>query len=365
MCADVCVHDKNDGNPHAHIMLTLRPFERDGSWGAKSKKEYILDGNGERIVLKSGVFKTRKISTVDWNEQTKTEEWRSGWADLCNAYLERANEETRIDHRSYERQGIEQIPTIHLGVAASQMERKGIATERGNINREIEINKLLRQLRARINHLKGWLKEEEKNAAPPTLADVIRSILEKGEQRNRYGQIRNLKAAANVFNFLHENNITDMAGLQEKVSEMYGKQMDIGGRLNRIDRRMKTLDEHIRQAGYYQEHRELYSQYQQIKRPKRQAVFKEKNYTGIALFEAAKRYLDANLNGHALPLKSWKEERDKLYVECNMLNREYVSLKQEVKEMETIRRSVDNILRESAREMNPPQRKPRERGWER
>ena len=39
MCADVCIHNKSDGNPHAHIMLTLRPFERDGSWGAKSKKE--------------------------------------------------------------------------------------------------------------------------------------------------------------------------------------------------------------------------------------------------------------------------------------------------------------------------------------
>ena len=121
----------------------------------------------------------------------------------------------------------------------------------------------------RLYHLKGWLKQEAKNVAPPTLADVIQGILDKGGQRNRYGQIRDLKAAANVFNFLQENHITDIAGLKEKVSEMYGKQMDIGGRLNRIDRRLKTLDEHIRQAGFYTEHRELYTQYQQIKRPKR------------------------------------------------------------------------------------------------
>ena len=87
MCADVCVHDKNDGNPHAHIMLTMRPFEQDGSWGAKSRKEYLLDGNGVRIRLKSSEFKTRKIDMMDWNEPTKAEEWRAGWADAVMPWL--------------------------------------------------------------------------------------------------------------------------------------------------------------------------------------------------------------------------------------------------------------------------------------
>jgi hypothetical protein len=64
MCADICIHDKKDGNPHAHIMLTMRPFDENGEWGAKSKKEYILDENNERIKLKSGEFKTRKINAI-------------------------------------------------------------------------------------------------------------------------------------------------------------------------------------------------------------------------------------------------------------------------------------------------------------
>jgi ATP-dependent exoDNAse (exonuclease V) alpha subunit len=70
MCADICIHDTKKGNPHAHVMLTMRPIEPDGTWGAKSRKEYILDRNGNRIKLKSGALKTRKICTVDWNEQT-------------------------------------------------------------------------------------------------------------------------------------------------------------------------------------------------------------------------------------------------------------------------------------------------------
>ena len=155
MCADIAIHDKNDGNPHAHIMLTMRPLNENGEWGAKSKKEYITDKNGERIKLKNGNFKTKKVDTVDWNEQSKAELWRSKWAELANKYLEQNSIADRIDHRSFERQGTEQIPTVHLGVAASQMERKGITTERGNINREIKAhNRILAEIKAKIASLK-------------------------------------------------------------------------------------------------------------------------------------------------------------------------------------------------------------------
>jgi hypothetical protein len=162
MCADICVHDNKNGNPHAHIMLTMRPFNEDKTWGDKQKKEYTLDRNGEKIYdPKKRQYKCKTIPTTDWNEQTKAEEWRAAWADTVNGYFEKIKNETRIDHRSYKRQGIDQIPTVHLGVAAAQMERRGIRTERGNINREIEVtNKRLQQIKARLNKLEKWLKEE-------------------------------------------------------------------------------------------------------------------------------------------------------------------------------------------------------------
>ncbi len=87
MCADFSIHDKQDGNPHAHIMLTMRPLEQSGEWGAKSKKEYLLDKDGQRIKLKNGTFKSRKVDTVDWNSQEKAEVWRQAWADIANRYL--------------------------------------------------------------------------------------------------------------------------------------------------------------------------------------------------------------------------------------------------------------------------------------
>lgn len=137
MCADFAIHDKQDGNPHAHIMLTMRPLEQSGKWGAKSKKEYLLDKDGQRIKLKNGTFKSRKVDTVDWNSQEKAEVWRQAWADITNRYLAAQDRPERIDHRSYKRQGIEQIPTVHMGVAATQMECRGIVTEKGEHNREI------------------------------------------------------------------------------------------------------------------------------------------------------------------------------------------------------------------------------------
>lgn len=131
--------------------------------------------------------------------------------------MEQNGHAERVDHRRYERQGIDQIPTIHLGTAASQMQKRGIRTERGDINREIEIsNQKLRQLKARISKLQNWLKDEAANTEPPTLANVIERILMQ-RQKSGKASIYSLKAAAQCLNFLTENGITDMAGLEEKV----------------------------------------------------------------------------------------------------------------------------------------------------
>jgi len=149
--------------------------------------------------------------------------------------LEKLNHSERIDHRSYERQGIEQIPTVHLGVAAFQMEKRGIRTERGNLNREIEVtNQRLRQLKARIVKLQNWLKEESENTAPPTLADVIQGILSRREQTgksDRYQSIGNLKAAAKMLNFLQENQTMDMAGVRGKSQRYVRAAIRYSGRI--------------------------------------------------------------------------------------------------------------------------------------
>ena len=354
MCADIAIHDKEDGNPHAHVMLTIRPIEQNGTWGAKQKKEYILDKDGNKIYdSKKRSYKCKTIPATDWNEQTKAEEWRSAWAEICNRAWEQNGHSGRIDHRSYARQGIDQVPTVHLGVAAFQMEKRGIRTERGNLNREIEVtNRRLRQLKARISKLQNWLKEEAANTEPPTLADVIQGILLKREQagkQSRYTTIHNLKAAANMLNFLTANGIKDMEGLEEKVMDMYGEQRSISEKLKPIDRRLKTLDEHISNAEKYMQYRSIYRQYKQQK-PKKQEGFYEAHRMELTHYEAAARYLNGVMNGRTtLPTKAWKAERDKLNAERQQLSHRYDKLKNEVKEVEQIRRNVYSILRDESR----------------
>lgn len=343
MCADICVHDTGGGNPHAHVMLTMRPFEQGGEWGAKQKKEYILDKDGNKIYdRKKRQYKCKSIPATDWNDQTKAEEWRAAWADCVNAALERGNHAERIDHRSYERQGIDQIPTVHLGVAAHQMEKRGIRTERGDINREIEVtNQRLRQLKARIGKLRDWLKEEAANTEPPTLADYIQDILKRKAQAGKSGvsqSLYNLKDAANMLNFLTANNIMDMAGLDEKFKSMIDGQMDIRDKLKPIDRRLAVLKKHIEQADTYMKYKGK----------------KTLPDTEQILFTAAHDYLKGVLNGKTtIPSKAWKAEYAKLTAERKTLNQQYLVLKDEVKEAEQIRKSVYSILRQEQRERQP------------
>jgi ATP-dependent exoDNAse (exonuclease V) alpha subunit len=138
MCADIAIHDKKDGNPHAHIMLTVRPFEKDGTWGEKTKKEYILDRNGNKQYdpVKQ-TYKSRPVRTTNWEDKNFLIKNREKWAELCNCEFEKKNISERIDHRTLAAQGItSRRPQIHLGAAAHQMEKRGEKTDRGNINRE-------------------------------------------------------------------------------------------------------------------------------------------------------------------------------------------------------------------------------------
>lgn len=143
MCVDFSIHDKEDGNPHAHIMLTTRPIEKDGTWGAKATNEYVLDKNGERILQKIDkqnrkIYKRVKIETTDWNTKEFLQRSRSSWAEKVNQELEKKSLSQRVDHRSFKERGIEKIPTQHIGVSANAMEKRGIESQRGNENREIK-----------------------------------------------------------------------------------------------------------------------------------------------------------------------------------------------------------------------------------
>ena len=165
MCVDLAFHNKK-GNPHCHMMLTMKSLDSQGKWQSKNKVSYELDKNGNKIPVldkfgqqKIGergrkLWKRIKVSTNDWDNRGKVEEWRSRWSDMANKALEREGKTQRIDHRSFARQGIDLIPTIHLGQAAHALEKQGIRTVKGNLNRFIaEKNAELTQIYNKIGQL--------------------------------------------------------------------------------------------------------------------------------------------------------------------------------------------------------------------
>ena len=200
MCADAAIHDTDGQNPHAHILLTVRPLDEQGRWQYKTEKEYLCVRNGEERGFTAAEFKTaqaegwekqypyyvdkkkkeylppseaeaRGLVRADkhpkstrygrqnpiserWNSEEQLAAWRAAWADVSNRYLERAGREERIDHRSNAARGLDEIPTIHEGVAAQALERKGIISDRCEINRQIKAdNALLRELKAEVKKL--------------------------------------------------------------------------------------------------------------------------------------------------------------------------------------------------------------------
>ena len=199
MCADAAIHDTDGHNPHAHILLTVRPLDEQGHWQYKTEKEYLCMRNGEEKGFTAAEFKSaqnegwekqysykvgkKKVYMTPsaaeaqgliradkhpkstrygrqnpiserWNSEEQFVEWRKAWADVSNRYLECAGFSERIDHRSNAARGLDEQPTIHEGVTARALERKGVIADRCEINRQIKAdNALLRDLKAEVKKL--------------------------------------------------------------------------------------------------------------------------------------------------------------------------------------------------------------------
>ena len=352
MCADIALHDKNDGNPHAHILLTMRPLNEDTTWGAKSKKEYILDENGEKVKLKNGNYKTRKINTVDWNEQDKAEEWRKTWADITNKYLEENSIQEKVDHRSYQRQGIEEIPTIHLGVSASQMEKKGIATDRGNINREIrKQNRLLQEIKLRIKALMRWIrgigKEEKaetdklKSTLPPK--ENLLSVFENLIRKNADNHNTDLEKYIESYQFLKEKNIISLSELKESIVTLRDKNYKTTRAIKDTEKKIDGKVQLIDQAEKYLKYKDIYKAYTKLKKIKQEDFYNE-HTAELILFESARKHLKEHLGeSKTLNISKWKSELTTLKKDKKSLYSQILEIREEVEHAEKVKTCIEQL----------------------
>ena len=365
MCVDFAIHDTDSGNPHCHIMLTMRPLDERGTWTAKSKKEYDLDENGERIRLPSGRYKTHKIDLTGWNDKDNTLLWRKAWADYTNDFLERNGSPERIDHRSNAERGIDEIPTVHMGVAACQMEKKGIATEKGELNRNIQkANRLIREIRAQIGKLKEWIADlfKARETAPeqpsqsPDLANLLMKYLSVQREKSRkYSQrwqqqhaAEELKTIAAAVNYLSEHGISNLDELDAALSSVSDRAYSIREGMKTAEQRMKELQKLIENGENYLQYKPIHAELKKLKNgwTNKRDKYEEAHRAELTLWNAASRYLHANLTDtKTLPISKWKHEYADLKEQRDTDYTKLKATRAEVAELQKIRKCVDIALK--------------------
>ena len=228
MVVDFAVHqpDREDGgipNPHFHVLCPIRPIEQNGKWGLKQRRVYELDEDGNRIRDADGKFVFNAVPTTDWGSPETLEHWREAWAEMCNAKFAEKGLDVRIDHRSYERQGVELLPTVHEGATVRAMEKKGIRTEKGEFNRWIKAtNAVIKDIRKKISLLFDWITEIKAELAKPQTPDLVSLLNDYYTQRkagaySQKGKISNLKEMNETYNYLRANGIYTLEDLESRL----------------------------------------------------------------------------------------------------------------------------------------------------
>ena len=375
MIVDLAIHDESrEGNQniHAHIMTIVRPINEDGTWGQKSKKEYILDEKGEKILNKNGKPKTRKVELTTWNDKGNVEKWREKFSDLCNEYLAKNNIEKRVDHRSFKRQGIKQIPTIHLGASASAMERKGIRTEKGDINREIKKqNELLKNIGNEIKKITSWLagfkdklkesykeykdqskKQIENESGLFNLYEYL-SFYQEMQENNRaglsfYGKrnkaIYDLKRYASGINYLRENKIKTISDLQGHINTLRSKNSEIYKTIKENSQKIEDLNKCLAYAKTVRKTKATYQDYESKKILKES--FYKNNQKEIDQYIRARNLIEKISGKKNLREKEWLGEIKNLEDEISKLNTESEKIRERYKEINHIKYAVEVVNEE-------------------
>ena len=302
MVVDFAIHvpDKEDGgiqNPHFHVMAPIRPIEANGKWGMKQRRVYELDEEGNRLLDADGNYIFNAVPTTDWGSPETLEYWREQWAEMCNAKFEEKGLLERIDHRSYERQGVDILPTIHEGPSVRQMEAKGIRTDKGEFNRWIKAtNSVIREIKKKIAALLDWLKETKDELSKPKAPDLFALLQAYFVQRNTgaYSQrakVNNLKEYSQLCQYLLDHDITDVDTLEAHVSNLRSTTDSLKKKLDSQTAEMKTLRKLPEYFVDYKRLKPVFDGLQKIKFTKAREKYKADHAADLKRFYEARRII--------------------------------------------------------------------------
>ena len=359
MCAQFAIHDsenKESGqrNLHCHIMLTTRGIDENGQWMSKQKKVYLRDENGERIPLidkNTGQQKVDKrnrkqwkcasVPTNDWNSKENAKLWRKDLADTINNVNSKLGmTENFWEYRSFKEQGLDIVPQIHLGEKASAMERAGIRTSRGDINRDISAhNAILLKAKAVVDQAKKELAEVKSipvkvfNTLKNEIIDMIQEVAKRKRNRlslpivgNKYLSMISdravLQEKERMEKFVIDNGFQSFVDLnafkkeqEEKYEELYCMRSEKRERINYLEKLLKAYDDY---EPYIKYNKELF----ELKGFARKK-YKRNHLPELTSYETHREYLKKMIveeDKRIIP-KAWRKELEKLTDEYEQTQR--------------------------------------------
>ena len=356
MTVDVSFHEKEceDGgtpNPHFHFLCPIRPMEQDGTWGIKQRREYVLDEEGNRIRDANGKYVFNAVPTTDWGSPETLEHWREAWAEMCNAKFAEKGLDVRIDHRSYERQGVDLLPTIHEGATVRAMEKKGIRTEKGEFNRWIKAtNAVIKDIRKKISLLFDWITEIKAELAKPQTPDLVSLLNDYYTQRkagaySQKGKISNLKEMNETYNYLRANGIYTLEDLESRLQSHRTTVDGLKTTMDSQNARMKAIRSLNDYSATYKSLKPVYDGLQKIKFEKSRAKYKTEHADKLKMFYTARRKLTEEFPDGKVDMGKLSKEYDTLEQEHETTYAEFKTVREDLQRLWKVKSNIDTAVR--------------------
>ncbi|MBP3806922.1 MAG: MobA/MobL family protein [Eubacterium sp.] len=364
MICDVAVHDPDKGeggipNPHVHVLVPIRPVNTNGEWGEKRLHIPVLDEDGNPVLNKKGKQKYDDPFTTDWGKPETLEIWRENWARIVNEKFAEKGLACRIDHRSNEERGLDEIPQVHEGSAVRRMEKRGIKTYKGGWNRWVKkTNDNIRRFLNALKELADWIKEAKERVhriENPTISNMVMLYYDHrneiaegyahGTQKAKRG---NLQYVSKVQVYIEQNNLTTIDELEKVIAEKDDLLKQAKDGLDSKRAEVKRIKKNLLLIGDCYKYKPVYDEGRKIFFKSRQDEYNKAHHAEISKFQKAKRILSEQ--GFDEPSfevcrQMWNEKlavlEEEIKTESEKIRTSPIS--EEVKMLEYIKDAVDFV----------------------
>ena len=351
-------------NPHFHVLAPIRPFTEEGIWGNKQKRKYVLDEEGNRIKDAQGKYVFNAVSTTGWNDPELLKEWRKAWTEKVNDKFRECHMAARIDHRSYKEQGIDLIPTIHEGYEVRAMEKKGIKTIIGELNRAIQqFNQMFISLKESIQWMKIAYEEMkmelDRRQQNPTLLESLQDYYDKktqnspklsnfyAEMERRGKKISNLQEFAKSINYLQVHSIETMDDLQTRIQELNGIISASKAEISEKREQLKKMEDLEKKMQVLKQNQPLIDEYNHFFFQKRREKFYTEHKKAINYYRKCERELKPYRDKEGqLPESKWKKEKEDLRIIIEEIKADNQPYQDELAFVKKVQRCADIARRD-------------------